>query len=91
MDFKERFSKLAHKLGLSTAQLQKQLGVSNAYAQNTKKPSAKVLAVLREQYPQVNADWLENGTGEMFVESMESAASEDVTYAANLRAGRQSY
>lgn len=80
MDFKERFSKLAHKLGLSTAQLQKQLGVSNAYAQNTKKPSAKVLAVLREQYPQVNADWLENGIGEMFVENSELAASDEVEY-----------
>lgn len=80
MDFKERFSKLAHKLGLSTAQLQKQLGVSNAYAQNTKKPSAKVLAVLREQYPQVNADWLENGIGEMFVENSELAAGDEVEY-----------
>ena len=65
MDFKERFSKLAYALGLSVAQLQKKLGVSNAYVQNTKSPSAKVLAVLREQYPQVNADWLENGIGEM--------------------------
>lgn len=80
MDFKERFGKLAYSLGLSVAQLQKKLGVSNAYAQNTKSPSAKVLAELREQYPQVNVDWLKTGEGEMFNPTLLPAEKDDVYY-----------
>lgn len=80
MDFKERFSKLAYALGLSVAQLQKKLGVSNAYAQNTKSPSAKVLAALREQFPQVNADWLKTGEGEMMPAHVFAAGKDDAVY-----------
>lgn len=80
MDFKERFSRLAHRLGMSVAQLQKELGVSNAYAQNTVKPSAKVLARLREKFPQVNADWLELGVGEMILHNVSPATPDDATF-----------
>ena len=79
MDFKERMSVLARNLGLSVTQLLKMIEVSNSYAQNTVKPSAKVLKKIKERYPQVNTDWLESGEGEMFTSSY-PAAGDSVTY-----------
>ncbi len=79
MDFKERMGVLARNLGLSVAQLQKEIDVSNAYVQNTRKPSAKVVKALKDKFPQVNADWVSEGVGEMFVASFASNA-DSVTY-----------
>jgi len=79
MDFKERMGLLARNLGLSVAQLQKEIDVSNAYVQNTRKPSAKVVKALKDKFPQVNADWVADGVGDMFVASY-STGTEGVTY-----------
>lgn len=79
MDFKERMGVLARNLGLSVAQLQKDIDVSNAYVQNTRKPSAKVLKALKDKFPQVNLEWVAEGVGEMFVASY-STASDGATF-----------
>lgn len=68
MDFKERINQLALALGQNKTMLQEQMGVSNAYFSNVTRVSGKVAAKLKQLYPKVNIDWLNEGNGEMFLD-----------------------
>ena len=73
--FKERVKKFANSQGLSVKALQDKLGLSNAHFANTTSVSPKVGAKIRDAFPGANIDWLNYGTGEMFVANREQSAS----------------
>lgn len=65
MEIKDRIRKLADAKGMSMAELQAAIGKSNAYFQNTARPSAKVIAAIKEKFPDVNTEWILEGVGTM--------------------------
>lgn len=67
MEIKDRIRKLADAKGMSVAELQTAIGKSNAYFQNTARPSAKVMQVIKSKFPDVNTEWILTGTGPMFI------------------------
>ena len=66
MEIKDRIKKLADAMGMSIAEFQTAIGKSNAYFQNTARPSAKVMQVIKTKFPDVNTDWILTGSGSMF-------------------------
>ena len=79
MEIKDRIRKLADAKGMSLAELQAAIGKSNAYFQNTARPSAKVIAAIKEKFPDVNTEWILEGTGSMLVDG-ENGVRQDVHY-----------
>ena len=76
MDIKDRIRKLADAKGLTIAELQRVIGKSPAYFQNTERPSPKVIAAIKEKFPDVNTEWILEGTGLMFLEDANASRSE---------------
>lgn len=72
MEIKDRVKKLADAMGMSMAELQAAIGKSNAYFQNTARPSAKVMQEIKRKFPDVNTDWILTGSGSMFISGRES-------------------
>lgn len=68
MEIKDRIRKLADAKGMSLAELQTAIGKSNAYFQNTARPSAKVIAAIKEKFPDVNTEWILEGVGTMLID-----------------------
>lgn len=67
LTFKERVAKFAASKGMTTAQLQKELGLSNAHFQNTTSVSPKVGMKFKEKFADVNIEWLNTGNGSMLM------------------------
>lgn len=66
MELKERFDAFIRHKSLSRRKFQEQIGVSNSYIQNISKGiSNDVLNRISIQYPELNANWLLTGEGEM--------------------------
>lgn len=65
MDIKERVLLFAEYKGIKPSVLEKQLGISRSYFYNIKSISAEVLSKIVTTYPEVSADWLLTGQGEM--------------------------
>lgn len=78
MGFKERINSLAAALGINKTILQEQAGLSNSYFANVNKVSGKVSAKIKQVYPQVNIEWLNYGTGDMFIDQSEAAGNHTV-------------
>ncbi|MBQ9532432.1 MAG: LexA family transcriptional regulator [Prevotella sp.] len=76
MEIKDRIKKLADAKGMSVAELQAAIGKSNAYFQNTARPSAKVLQAIKAKFPDVNTDWILTGNGSMLTSGRESERTE---------------
>lgn len=68
MDFKERINKLALALGMNKTQLQERLGLSNSYFANVNRVSGRVAMLIRQSYPNVNIEWVNEGHGNMFLD-----------------------
>lgn len=68
MDFKGRINQLALALGINKTTLQEQVGLSNSYFANVNRVSGKVSAKIKQLYPQVNIEWLNEGVGTMFLD-----------------------
>lgn len=67
MDFKGRINQLAMELGMNKTALQEQIGLSNSYFANVNRVSGKVASKIKQLYPQINIEWLNEGTGNMFI------------------------
>lgn len=78
MEFKERINQLAYALGMNKTQLQEKAGLSNSYFANVNKVSGKVAAKIKQLYPQVNIDWLNDGVGSMFIERLSATEGDTV-------------
>lgn len=66
MGIKERIYELINYKMVSESAFQKSIGMSNAYLRNTKNISAETCCKILAAYPEVSADWLMLGQGEMF-------------------------
>lgn len=65
MDIKERVLLFAEYKGIKPSVLEKQLGISRSYFHNIKSISAEILSKIVTSFPEVSADWLLTGQGEM--------------------------
>lgn len=72
MTFKERIQMFASYYGMTVAQLQEKLGLSNAYFSNVNKISPRVQVVVRENFPEANIDWLNYERGTMLLNEVPS-------------------
>ena len=63
--FKERFRRSAAEKGLSVTDLQDKLRVSCAYVYNSSRLSPSIAIRLKRLYPDVNIEWINEGTGDM--------------------------
>ena len=61
----ERAKKVAEYKKMSMAQFQESLGVSISHFYNSKELSLKTMRALKEIYPDININWLQNGEGFM--------------------------
>lgn len=68
MDFRGRINQLSLALGINKTTLQEQVGLSNSYFANVNRVSGKVSAKIRQLYPNVNIEWLNEGIGNMFLD-----------------------
>lgn len=79
MEYKERIREFAASQGMSVAQLQKTLGLSNAHFQNSSRITPRVAALFRESFPQANVEWLNTGEGTMLL-SQKAQDTADACY-----------
>lgn len=68
MNYKDRIIRAAASQGLSVAQLQKELGLSNAHFQNSTRITPRVAALFHSRFPHINTDWINSGDGEMLID-----------------------
>ena len=68
MDYKDRIIRAAASQGLSVAQLQKELGLSNAHFQNSTRITPRVAALFHKRFPHINTEWINSGDGEMLID-----------------------
>lgn len=78
MDIKGRFLEFINYKGLSKRKFQESIGVSNSYIQNISNGiGADVLQRIKAAYPELNTDWLLDGTGEMLNKGITQNANGD--------------
>lgn len=84
MDVNQRLKFLIKKLNLNITSFSKEIGISQSSIRNIvdgeNQPSAKVLIPILERYPELNANWLLVGTGEIFFNEKNQVQEEKVEY-----------
>lgn len=65
MDIRERVLHVAELKGIKISELERRLSLSRSYFRNTKSVSADAIARLLVAFPDISADWLLTGQGEM--------------------------
>lgn len=82
----ERVVKLLNDLGVSKAEFSRQTGISTQttsnLCNNTKSISSKIINLIKKAYPEVNTDYLMNGTGNPIL-SPDMVKEPDVSYDEN--------
>lgn len=63
----ERAKMIARHCGMSLAQWQESLGLSNSHFYNCQGLTRKLANVIEEKYPEVSTEWLASGKGTMIV------------------------
>lgn len=63
----ERAKMISRHYGISLAQWQESLGLSNSHFYNCQGLTRKLANIIEEKYPEVNTDWLASGRGTMIV------------------------
>lgn len=65
-DIKTRLTQFLEKIGMSKTDFGRKIGVSSAYVTSIRKSiPAEKLMIIKEQFPQLNVDWLITGEGKM--------------------------
>ena len=67
--FRARVKEFAAAKGLSVKALQDLLGLSNAHFANTARITPRVGQKMKDQFPDVNIEWINYGDGEMLLDS----------------------
>lgn len=65
MDVKERVQAYLDKNNIKTSAFEREVGLSNGYWRKTKSISANCVAMILGKYPELSAEWLLRGEGEM--------------------------
>lgn len=69
---KHRLKQLAETLGISVNQLEKEVGVGvstfNKSIQRNSEINRGIVLMIRERYPNISEEWIENGTEPMFID-----------------------
>lgn len=76
MSVNERFLFLIKSLKMTVNSFSNEIGISQSsirsIVDNVNQPSAKILIPLLERFPEVNANWLLTGKGDMFLDLSET-------------------
>lgn len=73
MDIRERVLHVAELKGIKISELERRLSLSRSYFRNTKSVSADAIARLLVAFPDISADWLLTGQGEMLRQPSEQS------------------
>lgn len=65
MNIRERIAEFLASKNLSDYQFEKEIGMSKGYMNKCVNPSAEVLDKICRKYPELSAEWLIRGEGEM--------------------------
>lgn len=67
MSVKERIKSICKELGISVSSFEKSIGVANGYVNSiSKNIGVDKIKIILEKYPNINIEWIQTGTGEMF-------------------------
>lgn len=76
---KDRLLLFIKHLGIGQTKFEKECGISNAYVSNVSSVSYDKLLSITKRYPELNAEWVKDGVGEMLRIAPHTEASEEVT------------
>lgn len=63
---KDRLLLFIKHLGIGQTKFEKECGIANAYVSKVSSVSYDILLTITKRYPELNAEWVKDGVGEMF-------------------------